>query len=485
MLSFLIKYCYRYHFFEKYCSRTLTNDQSFYGQNDDNDIGDDNDEGEKIDAEFIPEVPVDEGNVGDYILISFDGYCILPEERIEDKEIIAHLTANDNGSDSTSTSISTTQINKSTEHVPFIQERDWLITLGNGDVLPGLEMAVRFLKLNQCGIVKCHSKFAYGPYGRCAVAGKGTRTSTSTHNKGSMNTLSPPLRVPAIPPNTDVIYKVKIKSILSQNDMKTKSNTFQIKLFQQMKNIGNHYYKYDWINNDSDADDKKNNANKNDNMNGGHGKIKALKLYNDISKDGISLLEHLEHGSDERRQVFFIVVDSLNNIAAVHLREKDYRKAKDAAARAIELDPYNLKALCRAAKATLMIGEFEECKMALSAAEEIVDNVDVSEGYTKKDVTRLKRELIQKKREHKKLEKEIYIQMLSGKKGKNDAKTKTLTQKKEKVNKAQKSDPSEDGEAISMSKGQQNVLPSPIGITLFLVPVIAILIWFWQNIWKK
>ena len=41
-------------------------------------------------------------------------------------------------------------------------------------------------------------------------------------------------------------------------------------------------------------------------------------------------------------------LDSLNNISAVHLRAKGYGLAKEAAANAIQIDPNNMKALCRA-----------------------------------------------------------------------------------------------------------------------------------------
>lgn len=370
--------------------RMLTDNHQFYGKKDEG-KGENNERLHQDDIELVvpPDIKVEQGEVGDYILVDIDGYCCSSDDGIShcSESIIEQLTIMPEKTNS----------NSNLTVKPFLQANNWFITLGNGDVLPGLEMSIRFLKLKQCGIVKCHSKYAYGPYGRKKQIIKNGKYGSIIQT------------IPEVPPNSDVIYKVKIKNILSQNDPITQTNSFQIKLFQQMKAIANNYYKYDWIGPD-----------------GGNGKVRALKLYNTISSNGFILLQELDHGTKERRTVYHIVVDSLNNISAVYLREKEYRKAKDAATKAIELDPYNMKALCRAAKAAMMVGEFEECKLALETAEEIVDNVmtDTNEDcnetssantFQKADIQRLKQELTKKKREQKKLEKEIYSQMLSGK----------------------------------------------------------------------
>jgi tetratricopeptide (TPR) repeat protein len=393
----------------------LTNNHQLYRLD-----GEETQEDETIDRNLVAEnSDVDEAEPGDFILINFDGYYNQDEN---DTTLIDSLTIIDS---------------PPSKIKPFIQARNWLITFGNGDVLPGIEMALRFLKLNQCGVVKCHSKYAYGPYGRISQNG-----------------------VPEVPPNANVVFKVKIQSILPQHDIKAKTNSFRIMQFKAMKNIGNHYYKNDWIGPD-----------------GGNGKIRALKLYNSISKDGLEMLQDLEHGSIDRREVYFLIVDSLNNITALHLREKEYRKANDVATKAIQLDPYNMKALCRAAKALLMIGEFEECKAVLDAADETAENIDTEEGFNKTHVKRLKRELALKKKEHKKLEKEIYAQMLSGKKDDNvkDSSKKTaldqqvLKKSKHKVE-------------SNCTKAQE----TPSGnLTVYIVPILAIIVWILQQILFK
>lgn len=424
-------------------TRLLTNDHQFYEEKDEGKGGkNDNHHQHDDDIELMipPDIPVEQGEVGDYILVDIDGYCCCSSNDREEN-IITQLTDMSEKTNSKSTI------------TPFLQAKNWLITLGNGDVLPGLEMSIRFLKLHQCGIVKCHAKYAYGPYGRKKQIIRDGKYGVILQT------------IPDVPPNTNVIFKVKIKNILSQNDPKTQNNSFKIKLFQQMKKIGNHYYKYDWIGSD-----------------GGDGKVRALKLYNTISSNGFTLLQELDHGTSERRILYHMVVDSLNNISAVYLREKEYRKAMDAATKAIELDPYNMKALCRVAKAAMMVGEFDECKLALETAEEIVDNI-ISEtttiAFQRADILRLKRELTKKKREQKKLEKEIYSQMLSGKRIGKSMKKK-IQNPNHVVNKKSSIHQEEVCESIRSNK-RQSFFTKLITHMYLLVPVIAALLWSWKK----
>lgn len=45
---------------------------------------------------------------------------------------------------------------------PIIQEaKDWFIVVGDGDVLPALELAIRFMDSGSTACVWSHSKFAY------------------------------------------------------------------------------------------------------------------------------------------------------------------------------------------------------------------------------------------------------------------------------------------------------------------------------------
>ena len=444
-ITFFFIFFYLFFSNEKFEKRKVIENDSFHSEKEEVKISRDNNEDDvktsltqNVDPDLIAagekNPSSEQGEIGDYILIDFDGYCNPNDENDIDLGPLSGTK-------------------------PFIHERNWLITLGNGDVLPGMEMAIRFLKVNQCGIVKCHSKYAYGLSGRKGAIRNGDPKSTTSTSNNNMDG--------TVPPDMNVIYKVKIKSIIQQHDTITQSINFQIKSLEQMKNIGNHYYKNDWVDPDG----------------GAIGKNKALKLYSAVAKEASTILQDLEHGSLERRTIFYITTGALNNIAALHLREKEYRKAKDAATQVIQLDPYNLKALCRAAKAALMIGEFEECKMALDVAEDIVENVETNEGYTKKDVQRLKREYVTKKKEYKKLEKEIFAQMLS-KKDDSKSKKSTNRRKPKKIpedNKQPIHANSGRVEAAEQKSSRRSKSSEQTFLIYMLVPIIAIAVWFWAR----
>ena len=262
----------------------------------------------------------------------------------------------------------------------FIEKHGCLIALGDGDVIPGLEMAARFLPSGHRAIVRCRSKYAYGAGGRRASA-----ADTSTKD---------------LPPNSDVAFDVCVRDIVPSNQLLEDFN-LKIELAASKKQLGNECYQYEW-------DDH------------GMGKARALKLYGKARDAMIDLLGEIqtrqEAGDDTasaagesdnaKQRASSILIDCLNNISAVHLKAKAYGKAKESAATVLQYDPNNIKALCRAARAAIFDpnGTFEECEMAIAAAEEIEsDNADVK---------RLRVELDRRKKQHKKREKAMYSKML-------------------------------------------------------------------------
>ena len=174
------------------------------------------------------------------------------------------------------------------------------------------------------------------------------------------------------------------------------SYTFRLKLARQLKSIGNDYYVNEWIG-----------------SHGGYGKVKSLKAYNGSSNELVSLLKDLNEdetsesgeNGELRGEAGALLVDCFNNISAAHLRDQDYGKAKDAAAEAIKLDPNNIKALCRAAKAAMSVGEFEESNMALEAA--------IGLDKANMDVQKLKAEYDRKLKLYRKKEREMYAKMMN------------------------------------------------------------------------
>ena len=59
------------------------------------------------------------------------------------------------------------------------------------------------------------------------------------------------------------------------------------------------------------------------------------------------------------------LISCLGNLAACHLSMKEYIKTKEICVRVLELEPDNIKALIRAAKASLALHEYDECALCL------------------------------------------------------------------------------------------------------------------------
>lgn len=245
------------------------------------------------------------------------------------------------------------------EDGPIFQEvKDWLVVVGDKDVIPVLEMGLRFMHEGETSLVYGHSKYAYGPLGR---------------KQGEY----------VLPPDSNIVYRVKINKLVRDGEERF-SPEFQLEVAANRKKIGNDCYQFEW----SD----------------GYGKGRALQLYNKAAKEMTNLLTE---STDEaiQEQAMAILVDCLNNIAAVYMKAKEYGKAKEAATQVILRDSNNMKALLRAARAALYdpAGSFEESEAAIAAAEQV--NPD------DKDLGKLKAELSRKKKEYKKKSKAMFSKM--------------------------------------------------------------------------
>lgn len=366
----------------------------------------------EIDPDFLPNnEKKNQAEVGDAVLVDFEGYFIG-----EDAENICFSSSS---SFDTPEKIATNVTKEFLLDEPFISANDWIIILGNGDVTPGLEMAIRFLPLGAFAMIKCHSKYAYGDSGRFLSSGN----TKKTLRKNEANAIGAKY---SVPPNALILYRLHIRSIKPSHELN--SSSFIFKCAMQKKLIGNDCYKNEWLPPD-----------------GGPGKKRALKAYDGASEMMLNFLQDIDKAGDEsteggsspsveiRREGLSILTDCLNNIAAVHLRAKSYSLAKEAATRAIEYDSNNLKALCRAAKAAMLDPSvtFEESDMAICCAEDI-DSDD-------KEVKTLRAELEHRKREYSKREKKMYSKMMKAK-GKNSKTTRCSDQSNTKEEKKSRYD---------------------------------------------
>ena len=273
----------------------------------------------------------------------------------------------------------------SENELPFVEKRGCLVALGDGDVMPGLEMAARFLSSGHRAIVKCRSKYAYGAGGR--------RSANASSNSNATD----------LPPNSDVVFDMCVRSITPSSQM-LRDQELRIQLAVSKKRLGNECYQYEW--GDHELGDH------------GMGKPRALKLYGKARDLMMDLLGDIQMRQEEsngtaagelaEQRATSVLIDCLNNISAVHLKAKSYGKAKESAATVLQYDPNNIKALCRAARAAIFDpnGTLEECEMAIAVAEEI-------DGENA-DVKRLRGELDRRKKQHKKREKAMYSKMMAG-----------------------------------------------------------------------
>ncbi len=322
-----------------------------------------------LDLDFDGSVNQHAAEMGDYALVDIDCFFFLNNNSNDDD--------NKCNQEQNDVYISAELLKPSPDETSLsrlVDYKDLLIKVGDG-YFSGLELATRFLSKGDCALLRCHSKYAH-PDGR------------KSSNKEGDN----------LPPNTNVFYRIYLRSIISLGDAQGLS--FRFKWAKQLKAIGNDYFKFEWVRED-----------------GGIGKTKCLKAYGDAAEELQFILnvikeDETDKSGDLKQNVLSLLVDCFNNIAAVHLRDKKYGKAKEFSGKAISIDQNNVKALCRAAKASMLSGAFEECKLALEALAEI-------DGGNK-DVQMLQMEYERRIKAYNKKEKAMYTKMM---KGDNNAKT--------------------------------------------------------------
>lgn len=144
---------------------------------------------------------------------------------------------------------------------------------------------------------------------------------------------------------------------------------------------------------------------------------RALRLYKKTVQGMETLLggtyfNQVEENHPQRLQATKVMLDSMNNIVAVYLRQKQYHEAKQSAIEVLKQDPKNIKGLLRAAKASLLdpASTMEEVQAALSAAE---NEITYKHPQEEKELKRIKTQYQQKQQEYKKKTKEMFSNKLN------------------------------------------------------------------------
>jgi len=272
---------------------------------------------------------------------------------------------------------------RSSEDGPVIQEvKDWFIVVGEGDVLPALELAIRFMDSGSTVRVWSHSKYAFS---------SGTRKHEETQ----------------LASNTNVMFEVTVSQIIA--DTSGLNPYFTIQKAVSRKTIANDAYKHEWCPPPNTDQDPSCDA----------AMARALRLYKKVAQEMETLLggtyfKQVEENHPQRLQATQIMLDSLNNTVAVYLRQMQYHEAKQSAVEVLKQDPKNIKALLRAAKAALLdpASTMEEVQAALSAAD---SEITYKQPQEEKELKRLKAQYKQKQQEYKKKTKEMFGNKLNKK----------------------------------------------------------------------
>ena len=332
----------------------------------------------------------------------------------------------------------------------FHKSEDWWIVVGDKDVVPSLEMGIRFAHVGETVAVWSHSKFAYGP----STRHYGIKDSNNDTTSSSSSFFE-------LPPDSNVRYEVTVKQLASSQERTDNSWHWILTTAESKKNIGNDAYAHEWSN--------------------GQGKTRIKYIYEKAAKELVLLVDQPQEEGDAdakpdedktetdetcdsanekdtikddednkallREKARVMLVDCLNNIVAVHLRAKEYHAAKEAAVKVLQRDPSNFKGLIRAAKAALLdpASSYEEVNAAIKAAAEKATGVQES------DLVALRLDFQRRKLAYEKRSKQMYSKALGG--GGKSTSTKTAEESN-----ATSSEPTTNGEDSSVPLTESNAL---------------------------
>lgn len=176
------------------------------------------------------------------------------------------------------------------------------------------------MQLGQTCLVRCESRFAYGPDGCPATEPEDTY----------------------LPPNSDIELQVELLEVLSTTALSDMTPEEATKEGQRKKQAGNVHF--------ARAAYKK-----------------ALRSYTSAS-NAIAGVDFPDKDTESYREARQLRIDCGNNIATTLARLGEMDKAKEAAVGVLELDPVNAKALYRAGKISSLQSNFVEAKLALGKA---------------------------------------------------------------------------------------------------------------------
>lgn len=250
--------------------------------------------------------------------------------------------------------------------LPFEIANNILLKIGEGDVIPALELSLRHSHVGDTFRVKTTAKFAYGSGGRNCNNSNILSPSTvnindhkdENNSKSSNGEISEVIVLKTIPPNMNLEYEVTVISF----DDYTNNLLASINL---RKEIGNRWYSYGEYS-------------------------KAAYSYSKGIQQGDAFFQSIGTNFDINSYEYILFqsyISCLNNLAQCHINNSEYYKAKEVCTKLLSLDTNNIKGLLRAAKASLALHDYEECELCLK----IVQNIDASNPSMINEMLKLKK----------------------------------------------------------------------------------------------
>ncbi|CAL8253866.1 unnamed protein product [Merluccius merluccius] len=180
-------------------------------------------------------------------------------------------------------------------------------TLGDGDVIQALDLAVQLMEMGEKALIQVHAKYAYG-------------------SRGSIE--------PEVPPEAELLLEAELQEANDAPDLELLAPALKSALASQKRERGNaHFQRGDYafaVNSYSIA----------------------LQITESSSKVDIT--------TEEESELLDVKVKCLNNMAASQLRLDHYDAALKSCVAALAHQPDNIKALFRMGKVLALKGEYAE-----------------------------------------------------------------------------------------------------------------------------
>ncbi|KAK9967502.1 hypothetical protein ABG768_001900 [Culter alburnus] len=188
-------------------------------------------------------------------------------------------------------------------------------TLGDGDVLQGLDLTVQLMEIGEKALIEAGAKYTYGALG------------SST---------------PAVPPDADLILEVQLLSADDAPDLELMPPLERISLANRKRERGNvHYQRADYA--------------------------FAVNSYG-IALQITEASSRVDISQQEEEELLDMKVKCLNNMAAAQLKLDHYEAALRSCVSVLAHQPDNVKALFRKGKVLALQGEYAEAIKTLKRA---------------------------------------------------------------------------------------------------------------------